>query len=417
MTTALDYDANCVLCLMVVGCQWETVKNAVPGLETIGHRGSPQYSLMKEAQRMPRQQFRLMDMLLLTAPAQDAWALRSKNAIEQAVLDQYHVRIQIPEDRLDRIVEPGWIRCERNSLGFLFIVPTPNGAEEYFSKQYRVGRTVDRDRPFAAGTIEALAHWFDEYFSPKSQMNARLAELDIPGARLGGGTKWREAAWLFEQWNQAGRFSYISALIVHLLDPEQWPGAEDRRQRAWSEIETIFRPSGLRLHDTGYLVPALQQEQAEPRPDAWGDERRFRDEVVEPMLRQVPGIINVISTHGNDEFGRDFIFDYRHPLLGDRRWVGVQVKVGDVSGAAGGPLRALLDQVQMMFEHPMIDLGTMGRVAMSEVIIVTSGRYTSNAQERILDGIRDPVWRTNVFFLDRDGVKGILNSARRAYQH
>jgi hypothetical protein len=364
---------------------------------------------------MPRQQFRLMDMLLLTAPAQEPWALRSTNAIEQAVLRQYRIRIRIPEDRLDRIVEPGWIRCERNSQGFLFIAPTPNGVKEYFFKQYRVGWIVDRDRPFAAGTIEALAHWFDEHFSPKSQMNARLAELDIPGAQLGGGTKWREAAWLLEQWNQAGRFSYISALIVHLLDAEQWPAAEDRRQRAWSEVEMIFRPSGLRLHDGGYLIPALQHEQAEPHMDAWDDERRFRNEIVEPMLRQVPGIINVINTHGNDEFGRDFIFDYRHPLLGDRRWAGVQVKVGDVSGAAGGPLRQLLDQVQMAFEHPIIDLGTMGRVAMSEVIVIISGRYTSNAKERILDGIRDPVWRTNVFFLDRDGVKGILSSTRRAY--
>ena len=45
----------------------------------------------------------------------------------------------------------------------------------------------------------------------------------------------------------------------------------------------------------------------------WENESRFRQELVEPMLRQVPGIINVISTHGKDEYGRDFIFDYRHP--------------------------------------------------------------------------------------------------------
>ncbi len=273
-----------------------------------------------------------------------------------------------------------------------------------------MNRLLERNRPFASGILEALAHWFDAYFSPKSQMNAKLAEMGIPGACLGSGTKWREAVRLFEQWNQPGRYSYFSAFLVYLLDPEQWPGAEDYRVQAWSRIEEIFRPAGLRLHEVGYLVPTLEEEHATPKMGVWENESRFRQELVEPMLRQVPGIINVISTHGKDEYGRDFIFDYRHPLLGDRRWVAVQVKIGDVSGTAGGVLRTILDQVQAAFEHPIIDLGAMGKVSTSEVIVLISGSFTNNAKERILDGVRDSVWRENTSFLDRTGIEGILRT-------
>ena len=361
-------------------------------------------------QEMTRLKFRFMDLLLLTSPPEDPWRLRSKLAIEAAIKDQIGLRITLSERDLDQIVKPGWIKIEKNAEDNVFIAPTRTGVAEHFAKYYRVGHFLERDRPFAGGILDALAHWFDAHFSPKSHMNARLEETGIPGACLGSGTKWREAAWLFEQWNQPVRYSYISAFLVYLLDQEQWSGAEDVRARAWSEVEEIFRPAGLRLHEIAYLVPALEQEQAQPKLGAWGDEFRFRQELVEPMLRQVPGIIHVICTHGNDEYGRDFIFDYRHPLLGDRRWVAVQVKVGNVSGTAGGILRTILDQVQMAFEHPITDLGAMGKVSTSEVIVLISGHFTNNAKERILDSMRDPVWRANTFFMDKTGIEGILRT-------
>ena len=354
-----------------------------------------------------------MDILLLTAPPEDPWRLRSILLIEKAVESQFHVDESISEENLNRIVRPEWIKTQRNQQGFLFVAPTEDSVAEYFAKQYRVGHFLKRDRPFAGGTLEALAHWFDRYFSPKSTMNTRLDETGIPGAFLGSGTKWREALGLFEQWNHPGRYNYISALLVYLLDAEQWPGAEDCRAQAWSEVEGIFRPAGLRLHEKGYLVPALEEEQSLPKPNVWDDEPRFRQELVEPLLRQVPGIINVIYTHGKDEYGRDFIFDYRHPLLEDRRWVAVQVKAGDISGSAGGQLRTILDQVQMAFEHPVVDLGAMGEVATSEVVVLISGYFTNNAKERILEGVRDPVWRANTSFLDRTGIEGILRASRK----
>lgn len=359
---------------------------------------------------MTRLKFRFMDLLLLTAPPEDPWRPRSRLAIEAAIKNQFGLRMPSSERDLDRIVNLEWIKTEKNAEGNLFIAPTKTGVAEHFAKYYRVGHFLERDRPFAGGILEALACWFDAHFSPKNHMNARLAETGIPGACLGNGTKWREAAWLFDQWNQPGKYSYISAFLVYLLDPEQWSSAEDVRARSWSEVEEIFRPAGLLLHEIGYLVPALEKEQAQPKLGAWDDEFRFRQELVEPMLRQVPGIINVICTHGNDEYGRDFIFDYRHPLLGDRRWVGVQVKVGNVSGTAGGILRTILDQVQMAFEHPIADLGAMGEVFTSEVIVLISGHFTNNAKERILDRMRDPVWRTNTFFLDKTGIEGILRT-------
>ncbi len=355
-------------------------------------------------------QFRFMDMLLLTAPPDDPWKLRSQAAIQEAIKKQFGVDIPIRENDLGRVVPPDWIKVQKNPQGFLFIGPLPTGAAAHFAKYYRVGHFLERDKPFAGSLLEALANWFDGYFSPGSQMNARLAETTIPGARVGSGTKWREAARLFQQWNHPGKYSYISAFLVCILDREQWSGAEDTRAAAWHAVEEFFRSAGLGMHESGYLIPLLQEEQIAARVGVWDDESRFRQELVEPMLRRVPGVIHVIPTHGNDEYGRDFLFDYRHPLLGDRRWVAVQVKVGDVSGEAGGELRTIVDQVQTAFEHSIIDLGAMGRVSTSEFVVLISGRFTRNAQERILEGIKDPVWRANVFFLDRIGIDGILRA-------
>jgi len=350
--------------------------------------------------------FSLMDMLLLTASSENPWDMRSTLAIEEAIKVRFRLRMCIREDQVDRLARREWLRKHVNDRGFVFVAPTREGAAQHFQATYRVTHLLERDRPFAGGTVDALAQWFDQCFSPKSNMNARLDETGIPGACLGPGTKWREAAALLQEWNTPPCYSYISALIVHLLDPEQWPNAALPREAAWAQVEDVFRPTGLRLDEAGCLVPALRADSPAPRLDVWDDEACFRQELVEPLLRRLPGVINVICTHGNDEFGRDFLFDYRHPL-GHRRWVAVQVKSGDVSGEAGKTCRVILDQVHMAFEHPIIDLGSMGQFSTSEVIVLISGNFKGNARERILDGIRDPAWRANTFFFDRAALEGI----------
>ena len=84
-----------------------------------------------------------------------------------------------------------------------------------------------------------------------------------------------------------------------------------------------------------------------------------------------------------------------------------------MSVSAGITRRTILDHVQMAFEHPIVDLGVMGEVSTPDLIVLISGRFTNNARERILDGMRDPVWRANTFFLDSSGIEGILRAFRR----
>ncbi len=358
---------------------------------------------------MTKLRFKFMDLLLLSAPDDNPCCFRSCRAIVNDIMKKFELRVpDFSKENILKFTKPGWIEIRDNEHKTEFFSPTKKGLSEHFLIDYGVEHFIEKDRPFGGGILDSLGQWFDVYFSPKSNMNSRLEETNIPGAYLGGGTKWREASWLFQTWNQPHRYTYISALLFHLLDPEQWPGKEEERAAAWDGVDSIFRPSGYRVHEKGFLIPALKKEESKLNLTAWDDEKRFRSEIIEPMLRKMSGVINVVHTHGKDEFGRDFIFDYRHPLLGDRRWVAVQVKSGDLSATAGSELRTIFDQVMMCFEHPIIDLGSMGNVATSEVIVLISGRFTGNAKQRILDGIKDPVWRANIFFLDRNGIEAIL---------
>jgi hypothetical protein len=123
-----------------------------------------------------------------------------------------------------------------------------------------------------------------------------------------------------------------------------------------------------------------------------------------------------LHTHGNDEFGRDFVFEYEHPLPNRSRWVAVQVKMGDLPATAGGELRTIVDQVMMCFEHPLIVLPNMKSVSTSEVIVVVSGRVTGPAKQRVLEAISDPVWRANVAFLDGDAIRELQRQMVRPSQ-
>lgn len=357
----------------------------------------------------------LVDLILLTAPLEDPWRVRSTEGIEAAAKNLTGTSVRLPgEDALLRLRDAGVLQVQKNEMGFLFVGVTRDGARAHFTRRYRVPETLERERPFPGGILDALGRWFDEYFSPKSKMIQRLSESGIPGATLGDGTKWKEAASLFSTWNCSGRFTYFSALFVFLLDREQWVTEQEQRSKAWDALSAIFRAADLRIEEPGYLVPIgitppLACDGSFPK-----DEARFRTEVVEPLLRRLRLVRNVLHTHGNDEFGRDFVFEYEHPLPNRSRWVAVQVKMGDLPATAGGELRTIVDQVMMSFEHPLIVLPNMKSVSTSEVIVVVSGRVTGPAKQRVLEAISDPVWRANVAFLDGDAIREMQRQMARS---
>lgn len=350
----------------------------------------------------------LIDLLLLSAPDDDPWAPRTRDGIAADVAARLEADIVFAGMDITRFAPEHWLTISANGDGEELLAPTLDGAMEHFQQRYGVSHFLRRDRPFGGGVIEALAHWFDDHFSPGTQMSARLSETGIPRAWLKQGTKWREAATVFGMWNRLDRYSYFSAFLVYILHPEQWVGRGDLRSGATGEISAMFGAAGLELHEDRYLVPLIGQKPAAAASSDWDDEGHFRDNIIEPLLKRMPHILSVTQTHGSGEFGRDFLFDYNNELLGDRRWTGVQTKAGNVSGEAGGQLRTIIDQIHMAFEHPVVDLATLGTVAMSEMIVAISGRFTKNAEERILDSIRDPVWRANTSFLDRPRIEGLM---------
>lgn len=358
-----------------------------------------------------RPKFKLMDTLLLSSEPGQVLAHRSAAKIDADV--RARLRITAPtEDHLERMTDAG--RLERATrAGTTFYAPSLSGVEAYFAESRRVGEPLRLSQPFKGTPMKELAHWFDDYFSPGSEMGKRIDELGLPGLSWPGGTKWRAAEAVFKAWNYPVLCNYLSYFLVEMLDPQQWVGERaDRRTGAVDRLNAMFSSAGLRVHEDGYLVPLLRAPEKKVSLTAWEDEPRFRAEVVQPLLERVPGVLQVVFTHGRDEYGRDFLFCYRHPVSGDRRWIGVQVKAGDVSGAVGRHVSMLVEQVEMAFQHPVKDIAAMGEVYVGEVMVLVSGLFTNNAKERILASIKDPVWRANVSFMDRPAIEGLIRAGR-----
>lgn len=365
-----------------------------------------------------RPKFKTTDILLLSSEPDHVLALRPYPKIEADIRSKLGISAP-PIEHLERMAETGRLQQHERG-GLVYFGPTIEGIAKYFSETRKVRHLLQIAQPFKSTPIQELAHWFDDYFQPGSEMGKRIAEMGLPGVVWpSGGTKWRTAEALFQRWNYPILCNYLSAFLVEMLDPQHWAveGHEHRppekRAPAIDALNGMFKAAGLRVHEDGYLVPLLHAPEKKVATDVWDDEARFRVEVVQPLLERIPGVSQVILTHGPDEYGRDFLFWYRHPVSGERRWVGVQVKAGDVSGAVGRHVSGLVEQVGMTFQHPVKDVAAMGEVYVAEAMVLISGRFTSNAKERILASIKDPAWRANVSFMDRPDIERLIRTTRR----
>lgn len=131
---------------------------------------------------------------------------------------------------------------------------------------------------------------------------------------------------------------------------------------------------------------------------AKSEERRFLDERVVPLLRRL-GFNRVVVTHGSDEFGRDVVFT-DVDRFGIEKVFAAQVKVGKVSGAARENVLAQIDDAFKMPWHDERD-GTEHYI--SGFYLVTSGKFTRNAKEKVRQKFRGrPLW-----FLDGAAVSAL----------
>jgi hypothetical protein len=358
-----------------------------------------------------RKQYNLMDLLILSAPCNQLFKPRSIIKIQNDIQENLNYNIKLEEKKIKNISENGFFSLVKKKDNVTFIELTEEGLKKYFQTKYELDYDFRNGKPFANEILIELSHWFDEFFSPKSNMNKKLEELNLPGSLLGDGTKWRETEVIFIKWNCKGKLPYFSHFLSKMLIPEQWPNKDEKRYNAWERINSIFKNANLKLSPKGILISILENESFEPKTDIWNEsEEIFSKNFIEPLLKRILDLIDVIYTHGNEEYGRDFIYSYNHPILNEKRWGAIQIKMGNVSGEAGGDFQTILDQISMCFRHPSLNITTSQQITISEVILLISGKFTKNAKERIINELHDPVWKVNTFFLEKSSLENLFRN-------
>jgi hypothetical protein len=136
--------------------------------------------------------------------------------------------------------------------------------------------------------------------------------------------------------------------------------------------------------------------------DVLNNETKYTIELLLPLFRNMQ-FVDVKYTHGKREFGKDITFS-EIDKFGIRRNYGVQVKVGDLSGEAGAEIDKIIGQIDDAFSMPYIDTTSREKRYISDLIIAISGRFTDNAEDKIIEKIR----KHNIYFFSIDKIQELL---------
>lgn len=131
------------------------------------------------------------------------------------------------------------------------------------------------------------------------------------------------------------------------------------------------------------------------------NEKSFTQEVVIPLLNKL-GFEGVHYNHGANEFGRDIIFS-RINEFNEKKYCAVQVKVGNLSGKVRGEIDEIIQQLDDAFSMPVHLLNEPNDVYISEMIVVTSGKLTENAKQKIKHKINKTI-AGSLTFLDKESI-------------
>ncbi|MYE50679.1 MAG: restriction endonuclease [Gammaproteobacteria bacterium] len=136
------------------------------------------------------------------------------------------------------------------------------------------------------------------------------------------------------------------------------------------------------------------------------DERAFCEEVLAPLLRRMQ-FLSVRYTHGVREYGRDFTFS-ELTRFGTIRHYGLQAKAGDVSGGVNSAIDEIVGQADDAYKMPYYDIASAEPRYISTFIVAISGRFTSNAREKIVNKVPRGVYGS-LLFLDRESILELID--------
>jgi hypothetical protein len=112
-------------------------------------------------------------------------------------------------------------------------------------------------------------------------------------------------------------------------------------------------------------------------------------------------------TEGTREYGKDFTFS-ELTSFGVMHHFGLQAKAGDVSGEVNSAIDELVGQADDAFKMPYYDIASAEPRYLSTFIIAISGRFTSNAKEKIVYKIPRGL-HGSLLFLDRESILELVD--------
>ena len=136
------------------------------------------------------------------------------------------------------------------------------------------------------------------------------------------------------------------------------------------------------------------------------NERAFCEEVIAPLLRRMK-FLSIRYTQGAREHGRDFTFS-EPTRFGAMRHYGLQAKAGDVAGGVNSAIDQIVGQADDAFKMPYYDIASEEPRYISTFIVAISGRFTSNAREKVVHKIPRGL-HGSILFLDRESILELID--------
>ncbi len=163
--------------------------------------------------------------------------------------------------------------------------------------------------------------------------------------------------------------------------------------------------------DIEYAIKYMQEEIktifgniSQARDFSQFDEENFTIQCVIPALKN-KGLLNVRYEHGISEYGKDIVYQYIDNF-GILRYGAAQVKAGNISGKADGKLKTIIEQIELAFLMPYLDIVAKMNVYIEQVVVICSGMYTNNAKEIIYKKFEK---NKSVIFLDGQDISKMLD--------
>ncbi|NQU24255.1 MAG: hypothetical protein HQ567_23485 [Candidatus Nealsonbacteria bacterium] len=133
--------------------------------------------------------------------------------------------------------------------------------------------------------------------------------------------------------------------------------------------------------------------------DKFNDEAEFRAAFVRPLLTRL-GFVSVAELHGQQEYGKDFVFSELTPFGFLRHYAAVVKHEKQISQTSLAACNAILAQVRQAFSVSFRLPDSEAAHRVGSVIVFNSGRMTDNARNWIRSEIDEERYGRNVHVLD-----------------